>query len=239
MSAVRRYLIAGLVIGLTLLVSAVIIRATDSDDNGSTGQAVAETQSEAEAEAEAEAEEEGGPRAGIEEAQEEAEVTASRLEALHAAQAAGKFGSKVAATTSPATGWVGSRVLSSTFDDWEPAVATDPKAPYVYLLTTRYGTRECGSHCPTPFIPITVSKDGGATWSPQVPICECLRSRRSTTRPSRSSRTRARSTPPSSTGTATTASRPCSRNRPTTAPPGRSRCTSTATFPGRTSRRSP
>ena len=105
MSAARRYLIAGLVIGLTLIVSAIIIRATDSNDSGSTGQAVAETENEAEAEAEAE--EEGGPRAGIEEAQEEAEVTASRLEALHAAQAAGKFGSKVAATTSPATGWVG------------------------------------------------------------------------------------------------------------------------------------
>jgi hypothetical protein len=177
MSAARRYLIAGLVIGLTLIVSAIIIRATDSNDSGSTGQAVAETENEAAAEAEAEAEEEGGPRAGIEEAQEEAELTASRLEALQAAKAAGKFGSKVAATTSPATGWVGSRVLSSTFDDWEPAVATDPKAPYVYLLTTRYGTRECGSHCPTPFIPITVSKDGGATWSPQVPICECLRSK--------------------------------------------------------------
>ena len=30
--------------------------------------------------------------------------------------------------------------MSSTSDDWEPAVAADPKAPYVYLLTTRYGT---------------------------------------------------------------------------------------------------
>jgi hypothetical protein len=67
--------------------------------------------------------------------------------------------------------------LSSTFDDWEPAVAADPKAPYVYLLTTRYATRDCGVHCPTPWIPITVSSDGGATWSPQAPICECLRSK--------------------------------------------------------------
>ena len=116
MSAARRYLIAGLVIGLTLIVSAIIIRATDSNDSGSTGQAVAETENEAEAEAEAE--EEGGPRAGIEEAQEEAEVTASRLEALHAAQAAGKFGSKVAATTSPpidtATDQVGKPPLKTT-----------------------------------------------------------------------------------------------------------------------------
>jgi hypothetical protein len=177
MAGARRYLFAGLVIGLTLLVSAVVVRATDSDGTDRSGQTAAEAEPETEAEAEAEGEEEGGRAEGPEEAEEEAEETEERLEALAAAKAAGKFGAQVTATTDPATGWVGSSVLSSTFDDWEPAVAADPKAPYVYLLTTRYGTRECGSHCPTPFIPITVSKDGGATWSPQVPICECLRSK--------------------------------------------------------------
>jgi hypothetical protein len=65
-------------------------------------------------------EEEGGPRAGIEEAQEEAEVTAERLEALEAANAAGKFGGKVAETTSPAAGWIGSQIMNPTADDWEP-----------------------------------------------------------------------------------------------------------------------
>jgi BNR repeat protein len=167
MSAARRYLFAGIVIGLTLLVSAVVIRATDSKDKGSKPQAVAK----------AEGDEEGGARAGVEEAQEESEVTASRLEALQAAKAAGRFGAKVAATTAPAAGWVGSRALSSTFDDWEPAVATDPTAPYVYLLTTRYGARDCGTQCPTPFIPLTISRDGGASWGPQVPLCECSRSK--------------------------------------------------------------
>ena len=65
-------------------------------------------------------------------------LTAERIDALTQARAAGKFGSGAANTTKPAAGWVGSRVLS-TFDDWEPAVATDPGAPYEYLLTTRYG----------------------------------------------------------------------------------------------------
>ena len=83
-------------------------------------------------------------RGGADEAQEESEVTEKRLEALAEAKANGEFGQKVAATTAPATGWVGSKVLNSTADDWEPAVATDPKAPYIYLLTTRYGTRDCG-----------------------------------------------------------------------------------------------
>ena len=59
-------------------------------------------------------------------AQEEAEVTEKRLEALAEARASGDFGQKIAATIAPATGWVGSRPLSSNFDDWEPAVASDP-----------------------------------------------------------------------------------------------------------------
>src|SRR5215210_4803974 len=177
----RRLLVVGLVVLLAVVLAAVLGRAGDSGDGTRAAEAPTSAQEpEGEADGEEFEGEEGegeGARAGAQEAQEEAEVTASRLEALAAARAAGKFGQKVAATTSPATGWVGSRVLSSTFDDWEPAVATDPGAPYVYLLTTRYGTRECGSHCPTPFIPITVSKDGGTTWSAQVPICECLRSK--------------------------------------------------------------
>jgi hypothetical protein len=108
-------------------------------------------------------EEEGGPRAGIEEAQEEAEITAERLEALEAAKAAGKFGGKVAETTSPAAGWIGSQIMNPTAEDREPAVATDRSVPYVYLITTRYGTHECGSHCPTSYIAMTISADGGAT----------------------------------------------------------------------------
>ena len=174
----RRLLLIGSIVLATVALAAVL-GAQKSGNKASRAVAAepaAEAESAPEAEGEVEAEGEGGERAGYQEALEEAEVTAERLEALEAAKAAGTFGGAVAATTSPAPGWVGSKVLSS-FDDWEPAVATDPKAPYVYLLTTRYGTRECGSHCPTPFIPITISSDGGKTWSTQVPICECLRSK--------------------------------------------------------------
>ncbi len=124
----------------------------------------------------AEAESELG-RAGSAEVQEEAEVTEQRLEALAEAKANGTFGKRVAATTSPAPGWAGSQVMSDTWDDWEPAVAADPRAPYVYLLTTRYGPRDCGTHCPSPFHALMISKDGGATWGNQVPLCACLRSK--------------------------------------------------------------
>ena len=42
-------------------------------------------------------------------------------------------------------------------DDWEPAVAADPGAPYVYQLTTRYGG-------PRADLVFRRSADGGATW---------------------------------------------------------------------------
>jgi hypothetical protein len=74
---------------------------------------------------------------------------------------------------------VGSQLLNSSTDDWEPAVATDPSAPYVYLLTTRYGVPPpgCSSHCPSPFIALARSSDGGSTFGAQVPLCLCLGSK--------------------------------------------------------------
>ena len=173
----RRYVIAGLGIGLAIAL-AVILRPNRSDDGNRAAEPAANVSSgdSVEPGGEFESEVEEG-RGGAAEAQEEAEVTERRLEALAEARAKGDFGKKIAATTAPATGWVGSRVMSSTWDDWEPAVATDPKAPYIYLLTTRYGTRDCGTHCPSPFHALTISNDNGATWSDQVPLCACLRSK--------------------------------------------------------------
>jgi hypothetical protein len=124
-----------------------------------------------------EAEAEGRVPGGASEVQEEAEEAEERVEALQAAKAAGRFGGTIAATTSPAPGWVGSEVMNPATDDWEPAVATDPSAPNVYILTTRYGARDCVPHCPSPFIAMMISRDNGATWSGQRPLCECLRSK--------------------------------------------------------------
>src|SRR5438445_5580526 len=84
------------------------------------------------------------------------------------------LGAQRAASTSsrPTPGWVGERVVNRYVDDWEPAIATDPNAPYVYITTTRYGQpKTCSSHCPTPYIALTTSSDGGKTWGPQVPLC--------------------------------------------------------------------
>ena len=61
----------------------------------------------------------------------------------------------------------------------EEYAATDPRAPYVYLLTTRYGVLPpgCSSHCPSPFIAMTVSSDGGTSFGAQTPLCMCLGSK--------------------------------------------------------------
>jgi hypothetical protein len=168
--------IAGLGI-LLAIVLAVVLRPNGSNDSAKTSEPAASVDTGESAEPEEFEGEEAEGRGGAAEAQEEAEVTEKRLEALAEARANGDFGQKVAATTAPAPGWVGSQVMSSGFDDWEPAVATDPKAPYIYLLTTRYATRDCGVHCPTPWIPLLVSKDNGATWGPQVPLCKCTRAK--------------------------------------------------------------
>jgi hypothetical protein len=117
----------------------------------------------------ADGEERGGSEVELEQ-----QETADRLDAAAEARAAGTFGNLFAATSGPTAGWIGPQLMNPATDDWEPAVATDPNAPYVYLITTRYGQpKTCSSHCPTPYIALTVSSDGGHTWGPQVPLCVC------------------------------------------------------------------
>ena len=115
----------------------------------------------------------GRERAGSE-ADQETQETAERLDAFANARANGSAGTAAINSSNPAAGWTGSQLLNPATDDWEPAVAADPNAPYVYLLTTRYGQpKTCSSHCPTPYHALTISNDGGHTWGPQVPLCIC------------------------------------------------------------------
>jgi hypothetical protein len=116
----------------------------------------------------------GAERSGSESADAQQE-TSERLQATADARVNGTFGGTGTVTSSsPTAGWTGSQLLNANTDDWEPAVAADPGAPYVYLLTTRYGQpKTCSSHCPTPFLALTVSADGGHTWGTQAPICIC------------------------------------------------------------------
>jgi len=116
---------------------------------------------------------EGEERGGENEAAEQEESTEKRLEALAKAKAEGRFGKRLAIVAAAAPGWAGEQVVDATQDDWEPAIAADPNAPFVYVLTTRYAPKPCPGNCPSPWIAIEISSDGGATWSQGAPLCAC------------------------------------------------------------------
>ena len=102
------------------------------------------------------------------------EGTAERLAALEEAKRDGTLGVAADVPRAPATGWAGERVMSRHFDDWEPAIATDPNAPFVYRLATRYGgPPACAKGCPDPAIILQISKDGGRTWGKFRYLCTC------------------------------------------------------------------
>jgi hypothetical protein len=64
-------------------------------------------------------------------------------------------------------GWRGATLFGRA-NDWEPATAADPSAPYVYVLTTRYsgkGPLPCAS-CDIPAMALRASSDGGRTFGP-------------------------------------------------------------------------
>jgi hypothetical protein len=113
------------------------------------------------------------------EAGEQAEGAEAHEHNFEAAVRAGTAGVQTTINAAPATGWAGETLVSAAADDWEPAVATDPHTGpqgqvYAYLLTTRYGsTKPCPGNCPTPYIALYTSTNGGATWSNGVPLCAC------------------------------------------------------------------
>lgn len=113
------------------------------------------------------------------EAEEQAEEAEAHAEAFAEAVREGKAGVAAPIVVNAAAGWAGEQLVSATADDWEPAVAADPKVyadgkSYAYLLTTRYGsTKPCPGNCPTPYIALYTSSNAGATWSAGVPLCAC------------------------------------------------------------------
>ncbi len=110
------------------------------------------------------------------EAEEQAETVTRRRDALERAVAAGaQVGQHRPRGDRPTAGWAGEQPFEATApDDWEPAVAADPASPFVYMLATRYGTpKPCKGNCPSPYIALRVSADGGATFGPSRPLCAC------------------------------------------------------------------
>jgi len=109
----------------------------------------------------------------VEEQQEQAEKTEERLEALEAATLAGTLGVIEPVVHDAAPGWAGEEILNDTGDDWEPAIATDPDRPFVYVAHNRFGGEPACADCPDPAMILHVSNDGGKTWRPERYLCPC------------------------------------------------------------------
>ena len=121
----------------------------------------------------------GGPGAAADvnpEAAEQGEQADEKFEAWEEAQEKGTAGQSRptgAAAAAAAVGWAGEQPVDNLVDDWEPAIATDPNAPWVYTLVTRYSGKPCPGNCPSPFIALRISADNGATWGASKPLCAC------------------------------------------------------------------
>jgi hypothetical protein len=162
------------VVGLLAIVVGAVLLAVIRADAGSPASAPRDRGSDA------------AGRAGNDESQEEGDLTASRLDALAEAKAAGKFGAKAVATDTPAPGWVGSRTAECGHR--RLGAGRCRRSQGAVRLHTDHPLRPaqtCSSHCPTPYLALTTSKDGGSTWSAQAPMCVCRGARPSTTPPSR------------------------------------------------------
>jgi len=106
--------------------------------------------------------------------QEEKDALQERLDAFAQAKANGTAGLSEKITNHAAAGWTGEGVVDPTTDDWEPALAADPNAPYVYLLVTRIGQpKPCPGNCPSAYMALERSTDGGKKWSAATPLCAC------------------------------------------------------------------
>ena len=115
-----------------------------------------------------------GPEPAEGELEEQVTKTERRLLALSQARAAGTLGQTGAFASYPAAGWAGEVLMHRRADDWEPAIAADPNAPFVYILHNRFGgAKACSNSCPDPAMILHVSTNGGKTFGPDRFICEC------------------------------------------------------------------
>jgi hypothetical protein len=119
----------------------------------------------------------GGAAADVNpEAAEQGEGAQERREAYREAQERGLVGQERPtgnAAAAPAAGWAGETPMDTTADDWEPAIAADPNGPNVYAIVTRYAGKPCGGNCPSPWMAVYVSTNGGSTWDQPKPLCAC------------------------------------------------------------------
>jgi len=147
-----------------LLIAAIALRA-QGPRNVSQGQG-SERAEEVESEdpGEAEGEEENAAREAAEHVG--APVAAAAQGRITRAEA------RAMAPLAPAPGWAG-EIKLGVEDTWEPSIAADPSAPYLYVLYNRFGGPKACKKCPAIPVYVRVSSNNGASWGPETYICPC------------------------------------------------------------------
>jgi hypothetical protein len=95
---------------------------------------------------------------------EESIVSGKRRLVPETALIEGQLAIQARPTDSPSNNGFEAERLWGPYNSWEPAIAIDRAAGYVYQLTTRYDGPEPCKRCAGPYIIFRRSGDGGATW---------------------------------------------------------------------------
>ena len=150
------------VVALLLVVAAVAFRPHGSSEP--TRAAAAEGDADAAKGGEAEAEGEDP------EAEAEAHVGVPVTKAGQSPITAAEARAMAPAVTAP--GWAG-EIKLGVEDTWEPTIAADPSAPYVYAMYNRFGGPKACNKCPGIPMYVRVSSDNGVSWGPETYLCQC------------------------------------------------------------------
>ncbi len=71
-----------------------------------------------------------------------------------------------------APGWAG-EIKLGVEDTWEPTIAADPSASYLYVMYNRFGGPKACKTCPATPMYLRVSSDNGVSWGPETYPCPC------------------------------------------------------------------
>ena len=76
------------------------------------------------------------------------------------------------APLAPAPGWAG-EIKLGVEDTWEPTIAADPNAAYVYVMYNRFGGPKACNKCPGTPMYVRVSANNGVSWGAETYLCPC------------------------------------------------------------------
>jgi hypothetical protein len=163
----KSWIVSLVVVAVAVFVIGAVAFRPDRSSPSATTDTVRSTQqdgSQAESEAESEGETENAAREAAEHVG--AAVTAAEMAGITRAQA------RAMAPSAAAPGWAG-EIKLGVEDTWEPTIAADPNAAYVYVMYNRFGGPKACKKCPGTPMYVRVSANNGLSWGPEAYLCQC------------------------------------------------------------------